>query len=603
MDRCSNHNLYPTESGAYHLSLSNKEIAQIFENIADILEIQGESRFKFLSYRRAAETISELQRDLQAYADDGTLKELPGVGKAISDKIIELLETNKLEYYEKRKAEVPLSVLEIKRINGVGPKKAKLFWDELNITDIPQLKAAAEAGKLRELAGMGKKSEQKILDGIEALERRSERTPIGEAKPAAEKILSLLLALPQAQNGVIAGSIRRGRPTIGDVDILIAGNDAAPIMEKFVNMDDVARILGHGETKSSVELHSGLQVDVRVLPEQRWGTALQYFSGSQQHNIRVREIAREQGYSLNEDALRPLDADGNLKDESEYLYCETEEKVYEAIGLQWVPPELREDSGEIELAKKGELPELITVDDIIADLHMHSTHSDGKYSIQEMAEAAAERGLKYIVMTDHSVSSFQAGGLKADELLAQQEEVRQVNNAMGDRLQVLHGVEMDIKADGSMDYDDDVLKQLDFVIASLHISLQQDKEKIMQRLLNAIHNPHVDCIGHLTGRLIGRRDPAKIDIDAILDAAQETGTLLEVNANPHRLDMDSQYVRMAVERGMTIAINTDAHSTSHFDLLPYGVMTARRGWATAKHVINTWSYERFAAWLQQRNDL
>lgn len=582
------------------MSLTNKDIAQIFENIADILEIQGESRFKFLSYRRAAETISELQRDLQAYADEGTLKELPGVGKAIADKITELLETGQLDYYEKRKAEVPLSVLDIKRINGVGPKKAKLFWDELDITSIEQLKTAAEAGKLRELSGMGAKSEQKILDGIEALKRRSERTPIGEAKPAAERILAQLLELPDAQEGVIAGSIRRGRPTIGDVDILIASDNAAPIMDAFVAMDGIARVLGHGPTKSSIELQSGLQVDVRVLPKQRWGTALQYFSGSQQHNIRVREIAKEHGYSLNEDALRPIDDEGNLLDEGEYVYCDTEAAVYEKIGLQWVPPELREDAGEIEFAKKGDLPTLITLNDMRGDLHMHSTHSDGKRSIREMAEAALERGLEYIVITDHSISSFQAGGLSADELLTQQAEVREVNEAMGDALHVLHGVEMDIKADGSLDYDDEVLVQLDFVVASLHISLQQDRDKITQRLLNAINNPHVDCIGHLTGQLIGRRDPAKVDIDAVLDAAEATGTLLEINANPARLDMNAQYVRMAIQRGILIAINTDAHSIPNLDLMDYGVMTARRGWAQAEHVINTWPYERFAEWLSQR---
>lgn len=579
------------------MSLSNREIAEIFANIADILEIQGENRFKYLSYRRASEILAELPRDLQAIADEGGLKDIPGVGKAISEKITELLETGQLEYYEKRKAEVPLTVVQIKRINGVGPKKAKLFWDELGILSIEELKTAAQKGKLRDLPGMGKKSEEKVLEGIESLERRSDRTPIGKAKPAAERILAALLELPEAQEGVIAGSIRRGRPTIGDVDILIASDNAQPIMDAFVAMEGIARILGHGPTKSSVELQSGLQVDVRVLPKQKWGTALQYFTGSQAHNIKIREIAREKGFSLNEEALRPIDENGEMLDESHYVYCETEEKVYETIGLQWIPPEMREDAGEIELAKKGELPKLITIEDMQADLHMHTTYSDGKLSIQEMVNCAVQRGMKYIVITDHSVSSFQAGGLTANELLEQRKEVQKVNEEMGDAIQVLHGVELDIKADGSLDYEDDVLKQLDWIVASLHISLKQDKETTTMRLLNAIKNPYVRCIGHPTARLISRRDPVKVDMDAVIAAAAEYNTALEINANPERLDLDGQYARLAIEKGVLISINTDAHSEAMMDLLDYGIMTARRGWVTAEQVINTWDYEKFSQWL------
>ncbi|MDQ7025403.1 MAG: DNA polymerase/3'-5' exonuclease PolX [Anaerolineae bacterium] len=580
--------------------LTNKEIADIFENIADILEIQGESHFKFLSYRRVSEIILELPRDLQAYVDDGTLLDIPGVGKAIGAKITELVETGQLGYYEERKSEVPLGVLNIKRINGVGPKKAKLFWDELNITSIEALKAAAEQGKLAALAGMGKKSQQKVLDGIESLARRSERTPIGKALPAAQAILDMLLEIPEAQEGAIAGSIRRGRATIGDVDILISSDNAQPIMDAVVNMEGVARILGYGETKSSVELHNGLQVDVRVLARKNWGAALQYFTGSQAHNIKIREIARQKGYSLNEEALRPIDADGNLKPESDYIFCETEQEVYETIGLQWIAPEMREDSGEIEVAQKNELPNLIIISDIQGDLHMHTTYSDGKLSIREMAEAARERGMKYIVITDHSQASVQAGGLKPEEILAQQAEVRQVNDAMGDDLQVLHGVEVDIKADGSLDYDDDILKQLDFVVASLHISLRQEKEKITQRLLNAIQNPYIHCIGHPTARLISKRDPVLVDMDAVMDAAKQHNTALEINCNPERLDLDSQYVRLAIQKGVLLSINTDAHNLRMMDYRSYGIMTARRGWTEAKHVINTWSYAKFIEWVNHR---
>lgn len=582
------------------MSLTNHEIAEIFANIADILEIQGESKFKFLSYRRASEILAELPRDLQAIADEGGLQDIPGVGKAISEKITELLEIGQLEYYEKRKAEVPLSVVEIKRINGVGPKKAKLFWDELGINNIEELKEAAQAGKLRDLAGMGKKSEDKVLEGIESLERRSDRTPLGKAKPAAERILAALLELPEAQEGAIAGSIRRGRPTIGDVDILVASDKPQPIMDTFVAMEAVARILGHGDTKSSVELQNGLQVDVRVLPKKKWGTALQYFTGSQAHNIKIREIARDTGYSLNEEALRPVDENGNLLDESHYVYCKTEEEVYETIGLQWIPPEMREDAGEIELAKKGELPKLIAIEDIQADLHMHSTYSDGKLSIREMVNCALQRGKKYIAITDHSQSSFQAGGLKPEEVLAQRAEVQKVNEEMGEAIQVLHGIELDIKADGTLDYEDEVLKQLDWVVASLHISLNQEKEKITERLLNAIKNPYVHCIGHPTARLISKRDPVKVDMDAVIAAAAEYNIALEINANPERLDLDGQYARLAIEKGVLISINTDAHNEAMMDLLEYGIMTARRGWVTAEQVINTWSYEKFIQWKNNR---
>ncbi len=583
------------------MSLTNQQIADVFDNIADILEIQGESRFKFLAYRRAAETFRELQRSLQAYADDNTLEELPGVGKAIADKTRELLQTGKLEFYEQRKVEVPLGVLDVKRLNGVGPKKARLFWDELGITSVDALKQAAEGGKLRDLPGMGAKSEQKILDGIAAQARRSGgRTPIGKAKPAAENILAELLALDVAQEGMIAGSIRRGRPTIGDVDILIASDDAASIMEKVVNLPQVARVLGHGDTKSSVELERGLQVDVRVVPKSRWGTAIQYFTGSQVHNIKIRQIALDQGYSLNEFALSPVDDKREIIPDADKLYFETEEALYDHLGLQWIAPELREDAGEIESARQGKLPQLISMGDIQADLHMHTTYSDGKLSVREMAEAARQRGLKYIVITDHSQRSVQANGLSVERLMQQQDEVRRVNDEMGASIQVLHGTEMDIKEDGSLDFPDEVLAELDFVVASLHMGLTQKREQVTQRLLNAIRNPHVDLIGHPTARYINDRDPVDADMDAVLQAAKEHNTALEINSNPRRLDLDAQYARQAVEMGVLLAINTDAHSATMFDTLPYGVITARRGWVQAESVINTWDYGRFMAWVQAR---
>lgn len=582
------------------MTLTNREIADIFENVATLLEIKGEIIHRVLSYRRAGETIRELPRDLRAIAAEGTLTDIPNIGKTLAEKIVEMLETGKLEFYERLSAEIPPGLVNVVHINGVGPKKAKLFWKELGIITVPDLETAARGGKLRDLAGMGAKSEQKIIEGIESLARQTGRTPLGTALPAAQAILDSLLKLPGAIEGAIAGSIRRGRPTIGDVDLLIASDEAAPIMDAFVKMEQVARILGHGPTKSSVELLNGLQVDLRVLEKARWGTALNYFTGSQAHNIRMREIALKKGYSLNEHAFSPVDKEGNIIEDAPKILCATEEEVYATVGLPWIPPELREDSGEIEAAQANKLPNLITLKDMQADLHMHTTWSDGKLSIREMAEAAKARGLKYIVITDHSQYSAIAGGLSIERILEQQKEVRQVDAEIGDGFRVFHGVEMDIRSDGTLDYPDEVLEKLDFVVASLHFSLRQPREQITQRVLNAIRNPHVDLIGHPRGQLIPEREPADLDMDAVFEAAKQHGTALEINANPRRLDMEAQFARRAVEMGIPICIDTDAHAVDQMDLLYFGILTARRGWVTAESVINTWPVERFISWTQNR---
>jgi DNA polymerase (family 10) len=491
-------------------------------------------------------------------------------------------------------------LVDIVHINGVGPKKAKLFWNELNIVTVPELEKAAREGKLRDLAGMGAKSEQKIIEGIESLGRQTGRTPLGNALPAAQAILDHVMQVPGAIEGAIAGSIRRARPTIGDVDLLVASDDATPIMDAFVKMEQVGRILGHGPTKSSVELLNGLQVDLRVLEKARWGTALNYFTGSQAHNIRMREIALKKGYSLNEHAFSPVDKEGNVIEDAPKILCATEEDVYATVGLPWIPPELREDSGEIEAAQAGKLPKLITMEDMHADLHMHTTASDGTRSIREMAEEARQRGRKYIVITDHSHSLGIANGLTVERLLAQQEEVRKVDAELGGSIRVFHGTEMDINADGSLDFPDDVLAKLDFVIASLHVSLRQPRDQITQRMLSAIRNPNVDLIGHPRAQILPDREPADLDMDAVFAAAKESGIALEINANPRRLDLEAQYARRAVEMGIPLSINTDAHTPDNMDLMMYGVMTARRGWVTAESVINTWPLERFLSWTQSR---
>ena len=582
------------------MSLSNREIADIFARCADMLQIRGDNIHRVLSYRRAAETIRAAPRDLRVIAGEGGLTDLSYIGKTIAAKIDEMLETDRLEFYERLKAEVPEGLVDIMHINGVGPKKAKLFWQRLDITSVDALKIAAENDKLAELPGMGKKSQQKILDGIEALSRQTGRASIGDALPAAQRILEHLLELPEAQAGALAGSIRRGRETIGDVDILIAGDDSGPIMQRFVTMENVGRVLGQGPTKSSVELLSGLQVDVRVLEKARWGTALNYFTGSLAHNVKLRQIALDQGLSLNEHALSPVDENKTIIETAEKILCDSEEQVYAALGLQYVPPELREDSGEIEAARAGRLPRLITRNDIVADLHMHSTWSDGKHSIREMADACIKRGLRAIAITDHSRSLGIANGLSIERLLAQAEAVRQLNAQLGDEIEVLAGTEMDIKADGELDYPDEILAQLDFVIASLHSGLQQKRPQVTERLLKAIRNPHVDMIGHPSARQFPNREAVDADWDAVFAAAKAHDTILEINANPLRLDLKPELARLAKDLGVLLAINTDAHQIAHLDLMDFGVTNARRAWVEPQHVVNTWTIERLRQWLSAR---
>lgn len=585
------------------MTLSNREIADIFEKVADMLLIKGEIIHRVLSYRRAGETVRELPRDLRAIAAEDRLTEIPNIGKTLATKIEEMLQTGQLEFYNRLAEEIPPGLVDVMRINGVGPKKARLFWEKLDITSIATLESAARQGKLRDLPGMGAKSEAKIIESIEALARQTGRTRLGDALPAAQAILDKLRALPQVLDGAIAGSIRRARPTIGDVDLLVSVSDmeaSTPIMDAFVSMENVARVLGHGPTKSSIELLSGLQVDVRVLPQERWGTALCYFTGSQAHNIRMRQLALDRGLSLNEHALSPVDSSGTIIEDAPKILCATEEEVYAAVGLPWIAPELREDSGEIEAAQRGALPELITLADIRADLHMHTVYSDGQLSIRDMAEQARRRGRQFIVITDHSRSLGIANGLSIERLMEQQEEVRRVDAEMGPDFRVFHGTEMDINADGSLDYPDDVLEKLDFVIASLHVSLRQERDQVTRRLLNAISNPHVDLIGHPRGQLIPSREPVDADMDAVFEAAARYNTALEINANPHRLDLEAQYARRAVELGIVLSINTDAHSAPELDLMHFGVSTARRGWVTAASVLNTWPLEKFLDWVQNR---
>jgi len=572
--------------------LTNREIARIFARIADMLRIKAESIHRVLAYERASETIAELPRDVRAVFEEGGLTELPGIGETLAAKIEEMLTTGHLEFYERLQSEIPAGLVDMLAIPGLGHKKVALFWKELEITSIEALQAAAEAGKLRDLPGMGAKSETNVLEGIAALARRSDRVPIGDAYPIAMQMLKRLLDIEGALQGEVAGSLRRRRATIGDIDILIASDTPEPIMQAFTTQPEVARVLGQGSTKSSVELHNGQQVDLRVLPPERYGTLLQYFTGSKEHNVRLRELALKQGLSLNEHALTPLDG-------SPEILCASEGEVYQRLGLPWIAPELREDRGEIEAAQEGRLPELITLADIQGDMQLHTTWSDGKASVMEMAQAAMAQGRRYMLVTDHSFGLGITQGIKPEDVAQQRAEIAQVNAELAGAFRVLHGVELEIKADGSLDFDDEVLAQFDIVLASMHTSLRQPREQITARVLRAIQNPYVMILGHPRGQMIPDREPADLDMDRIFEAARTHHVALEINANPHRLDLDDTHARRAVELGVRLTISTDAHDPAHFAFMHYGVATARRGWVTAASVINAWPLDHVLGWVEE----
>jgi DNA polymerase (family 10) len=572
--------------------MTNKELALLFATIADLLEIKGEVIYKILAYRRASQTLAEHGRAVSDVWKEGKLREISGVGQAIAEKIDEVFSTGKLNFFEKLKAEVPVTLAEVLAVQDVGPKKAALFWKKLNITTLAELEKAARGGKLRDLPGMGEKSEAKIIAGLEARKRSSGRVPLGVAWPVAQELVKFLRGLPGVRVAESAGSLRRMRATIGDLDFLVAADNAEPIMAAFVTHPLVARVLGHGPTKSSVELTNGLQADLRVLPPDRFGTLLQYFTGSKEHNVKLRELALDKGLSLSEHAF--------TRKNGQEIVCATETEVYKVLGLPYIPPEMREDRGELQAAQRNALPRLIDVKDLQSDLHAHSTWSDGRLSVREMTMAARTRGLKCLAITDHSQSLGVANGLTVDRLRAQRREIDAAQADLGAGFSLLQGAEVEIRADGQLDYDDAVLEDLDIVVASLHTSLRQERDKITARLLKAIESRHVDIIGHPTGRLLPDREGADLDMDAVLRAAADSGVALEINANPERLDLDDVYARRALELGCLLAINTDAHHSDHFDLAHFGVGTARRAWATADNVINTWPTEKLLHWLDER---
>jgi len=573
--------------------LINNQIADVFERIARLLQIQDQSGYRVMAYRRASESILALTTSIEDVWQAEELESIPGVGKALAEKIAELLSTGELEFYDRMIAEIPESLLDLLEVPDIGPKRIARFWKELGITNIEQLEQAARKHQLQELSGLGERSEKRILRNIELMKSREVgRTSIGDAWPLAESLLSRLRKLPEVKDAQAAGSLRRMKETIGDLDLVVATDQPEEIIQAFLTFPEIDEVTGHGKIKVSVRLKMGLNTQLWLHSPEHFGAALQYATGSQAHNVRLREAAQNQNLSLSEYGFK--------NEDGEQINCPEERDVYQSMGLQWIPPELREDRGEITAASKGLLPKLICEEDIQGEVHAHSDWSDGLASIREMAEAAIGWGLSYLVISDHSRSLGVANGLSIERLQAQREAINEVQSQIGDAIVLLQGTEVEVRTDGSLDYPDDVLEELDFVVASVHSSLRQSREKITGRFLAAIENPHIDLIGHLSGRLIGRRDPSDLDIELILKHAATYGVALEINAHPDRLDLNEINAKRAIELGCLLAITTDAHQTDHFQLRKYGIGIARRAWVTRKNVINCWDSNRFLEWIQSR---
>lgn len=562
----------------------NLDIARIFAEIADILEVKGANTFKIRAYRRAVATIESLPQDLKVIAERGGVKELkkiPGVGDAIAKKIVEIAETGDCKSHIELKQEVPPSLLELLAIPRVGPKTLAKLHAELGINSIADLEDAAKSHQLGELPGLGTKVEENILKGIEQYRRYQGRVLLSKALPYAESIVNDLKKLDVVEDITIAGSLRRMRETVGDIDILVVSNSPKEVMDTFTSLDGVEDIVAKGETKSSIVIR-GMDVDLRVVGAESFGAAAHYFTGSKHHNIRIRELGMKNGLKINEYGIYRGDERIGGKEESE---------VFKSVGLTYIPPELREDRGEVEAAKDGKIPELIEISDLKGDLHVHTRWSDGKNSIAEMAEAAIALGYEYIAVADHSPAVGIAGGMTEDKIAERQIELENVNTrfeAEGTRFRVLSAAEVDIKSDFSMDYKDEILKDLDVVLGSVHSKFSQDRDTMTKRIITAMENPHVDIIAHPTGRILGKREPYDVDMAKLMETAKATGTILELNSFPTRLDLKDVHCRMAKDYGVSVAISTDSHNAMQMrDVIRYGVATARRGWLEAKDVVNT----------------
>ncbi|MCS6816408.1 MAG: DNA polymerase/3'-5' exonuclease PolX [Blastocatellia bacterium] len=570
--------------------MTNRDVAEILRHIAFLLDMEG-VEFKPRAYEKAAYAVEALEEPIaELYARGGikALEEIPGVGKSIAQKIEELLVTGRMAYYEELRRKYPIDLVSLMGIEGVGPKTIRALYEALGITNLDELEQAARQGRIRQLPRFGEKTEAAILRGIEFLRRRGGRFLLGEILPLMEDVCARLAALPEVERVEIAGSLRRRKETVGDADLLVISRRPERVMEAFVSLPEVEHVHEKGETRSRVKFRNGLDVDLRVVPRESFGAALQYFTGSKEHNIALRRIAERMGLKLNEYGL--------FRGERR-IAGRTEEEIYEALGLRYIPPELREDRGEIEAAREGRLPRLIEYGDLRGDLQVQTNWTDGANSIEEMALEARRLGLEYIAITDHTRSLAMTRGSDEAKLLEQIAEIRRLNRKLRG-IRVLTGAEVNIRKDGTLDIRDDVLAQLDVVGIAVHSHFNLSRQEMTERIVRAMRNPHADILFHPTGRILLKREPYDVDMDEIIRVARETGTILEIDAYPERLDLKDEHIRKAVEAGVKLVIDSDAHHVGHFRVLAYGIAQARRGWAQREDILNTLPCEEFLAHLK-----
>jgi len=556
----------------------NQEIAKIFNEIADLLEIKGDNPFRIRAYRRAALNIESLPKKIEDLSKD-ELRRIPGIGADLADKIQNYINTGEVQTLTDLKKTIPEGLLNIMSVPGIGPKTAKLLFEKLNIKDIDELETLAAAHQLSTLPGIKDKTEENILRGIASLKRGRERQPLGKVLPVANEIVEFLKKNAPVSKITLAGSLRRQKDTVKDIDILATSKDPIKTMQVFTTMPNVKDVLSKGSTRSSVIIREGIQVDLRIVESESYGSALAYFTGSKNHNIRLREMALKKGLKINEYGIFN-------ETENKKLGGVEEQDIYRILGLPYIEPELREDMGEIEAALEGRLPKLISQKDILGDLHLHSKWSDGSHTLDELIIAAKDRGYAYIAITDHSKGLGVARGLTEERLLEQIKEVKAINKKLKD-FRLLQGIEVDIKSDGTLDFEDAILQQLDLVVASIHSGFKQSSQQITSRLISAVKNPYVSIIAHPTGRLLGERDAYEVNMEEVLQAARETGTAFEINAYPSRLDLNESYAKRAKELSVPLVISTDAHIINQMDYIAYGVSIARRGWLEKDDVLNT----------------
>lgn len=569
----------------------NAAIATVLDTFGDLLEVAGADRYRYLSYHKAAHAVRAWDEDISTTAADGRLTEIPGVGAKLAAAIDSIMATGTFPEYEAVVAELPASITELMRIPGLGPKKAKVLYDDLAVASVDDLEEAISEGRLDGLAGFGPKTVENVLAGIERFRKMSARILLADALPLAEKLATELGAFDGVISAAYAGSVRRMKETVGDIDVLVAAADAGEVMDSVRSLPLVTSVIASGETKTSVMTTAGLQVDVRVVAPESWGAALQYFTGSAEHNVRTREIAKARGLKVSEYGVFRLEDEARVAGE-------TEEGVYAALGMAMPPPEVRENAGEIELALEGRTPPLVTLPDIRGDLHAHTDATDGRSSLEQNREKAAQLGYEYLACSDHAYELRMVGGLDERQLEAQWARIDELN-ARADGPVLLKAIELNIDDEGGVDYPEELLARFDLCIASLHAGWNQSREQATARLLRAMENPYVDVIGHPTGRLLGRREPFDLDMEAVLAKAGETGTIMEINASPDRLDLSDVYLRMARRRGVRVAISTDAHEAMQLNFMPWGVATARRGWMGPDDVLNAQPLDVLRTWLKR----